>query len=117
MRQERPRILCISESPAQLKEICSAVFSLGYEVISASSPERALACCIGTNVVAVVLGTESLTEMGCSAAQSIRMVRPDLPLLLLEQGHNGDVPHGISAVAANVSVMAQKLVALLIASL
>jgi DNA-binding NtrC family response regulator len=115
MRQERPRILCISESPVQLKEMCSAVFSLGYEVISASSPERALACCIGTNVVAVVLGTDSLTEMGCSAAQSIRMARPDLPLLLLEQqGDNGNVPHGISAVAANVSAMAQKLVALLI---
>ena|ERR1700761_5043227 len=113
MRQERPRILCISESPVQLKEISSAIASLGYEAILASTPERALACCIGTQVAAVVLGTESLTEMGFSAAQSIRMARPDLPILLLEQGHNGDVPHGISAVAASVSTMAQKLVALL----
>jgi PleD family two-component response regulator len=113
MRQERPRILCISESSSQLKEICSAVFSLGYEAISASSPERALACCIGTDVVAVVLGTESLTEMGYSAAQSIRMARPDLPILLLEQGHDEIVPHGVSAVAASVSMMTQKLVALL----
>jgi hypothetical protein len=116
MSLERPRILCISESPTQLKEMCSAVFSLGYEVISASSPERALACCIGTNVAAVVLGTESLTEMGCSAAQSIKMARPDLPILLLEQqGPSGEVPpRGISAVAATVSTMAQKLVALLL---
>ncbi len=113
MNQERPRILCISESLFQLKEICSAVSSLGYEVVPASSPERAWACCVGIDVAAVVLGTESLTEMGCSAAQSIRMARPDLPLLLLEQqGHNRNVLYGINAVAASVSLMVQKLVTL-----
>ena len=112
MNQERPRILCISESLFQLKEICSAVSSLGYEVVPASSQERAWACCVGTDVAGVVLGTESLTEMGYSAAQSIRMARPDLPLLLVaEQGHNRNVLYGINAVATSVSLMAKKLVA------
>jgi hypothetical protein len=93
--------------------MCAAISAKGYDFSAASSPEQAVANCIGNRVVAVALGTESITEMGCSAAQSIKMARPDLPVLLLEQGHDENVPHGISAVATTVSIMAQKLVALL----
>jgi DNA-binding NtrC family response regulator len=112
-RREEQRVLCVSESTTQLKEMCSAVSSIHYEAVSASTPQEAVACCSSNHVAAVVLDSEFLTEKGWSAAQSIKMLSPALPILLLEQGHNGDIPSGVDGVATTVSTMLQKLAALL----
>ena len=112
-RREERRVLCVSKSPTQLKEMCSAVSSLHYEAVAASTPQQAVACCSSNHVVAVVLDSEFLTEKGWSAAQSIKMLNPALPILLLEQGHNGDIPNGVDGVATTVPTLLQKLGALL----
>ena len=112
-RRELQRVLCVSESTIQMKEMCSAISSMHYEAVSAFTPQEAVACCSSNHVVAVVLDSEFLTEEGWSAAQSIKMLNPALPILLLEQGHNGDIPSGIDGVAMTVPTMLQKLAALL----
>jgi DNA-binding NtrC family response regulator len=112
-RREVQRVLCVSESTTQLKEMCSAISSMHYEAVSASTPEEAVACCSSNHVAAVVLDSEFLTEKGWSAAQSIKMLSPALPILLLEQGHNGDIPSGVDGVATTVPSMLQKLAMLL----
>jgi DNA-binding NtrC family response regulator len=108
-RREPHQILCVSRSPSQLKELTSAVSSMAYEAVSASSPEQAVACCIGNPLVAIIVDSEFLTEGGWTVPQSIKMVRPDLPIFLLKQEHNGDIPHGVEAVAPTVPLIMQKL--------
>jgi hypothetical protein len=110
-RRETLRILCVFKSPTQLKELVSAISSMACKAVSASSPEQAVACCIGGHLVAIV-DSEFLTESGWTVARSIKMVRPDLPILLLAQAHNEDTPHGGAAVATTVPLMVQKLAAL-----
>ncbi len=113
-RREIHRILCVSQSPSQLKELVSAVSSMAYEAVSASSPEQAVACCIGNALAAIVIDSEFLTEGGWTVPHSIKMVRPDLPILLLKQKHEGDIPHGVEAVAPSVPLIMQKLAAVLV---
>ncbi len=61
------------------------------------------------------MDSEFLTKEaeGWSVARTLKLVNPTLPILLLEQGHNGDVPPGIDAVAPTIFIMKQKLVVLL----
>ena len=112
-RRELQRVLCVSKSASQLKEMCSAISSMHYEAVSASTPQEAVACCSSNHVAALVLDSEFLTKEGWSAAQSIKMLNPTLPILLLEQGHNGDIPSGVDGVATTVPTMLQKLGVLL----
>jgi hypothetical protein len=113
-RQVTKRVLCISQSPANLEKMRSAISSLKYETFPAASPEQAVACSVGNHIVAVVMDSEFMTKEGegWSVARSIKMVNPTLPIVLLEQGHNRDIPPGVDAVAPTVFVMAQKLAVL-----
>lgn len=113
MGQEKPRILCVSRSPSHLEAICSTLPRREYEVLSATTPEQAVAVCVSNNVAAVVLDSEFLTEAGWSAAQTFKMVKPQLPVVLVGQGQEQVPPHGIDAIASTYSSIPRKLNALL----
>src|SRR5712675_1170000 len=66
--REKPRILCVSRSEFQLRTICSAIPSREYEIVSASTPEQAVAVCVNNQLAAVVLDSEFVTD-GWSAAE------------------------------------------------
>jgi DNA-binding response OmpR family regulator len=112
LRRDTRRILCISQSPSKLKEFSSAVSSMAYEAVPVTSPQQAVACCSSNPVTAVVMDSEFLTDTGWSVARSLKMVSPSLIILLLEHGHNGDIPDGIDAVATTLSLIMQKLAVL-----
>ena len=105
----KPRILCVSRSSSQLEAIRSALPSRDYEVVAASTPEQAVAVCVSNNLAAVVLGSEFSTEAGWSAAQTFKMVKPQLPVVLLGHDHLQALPHGVDAVAPNYSAIQNKL--------
>lgn len=84
-----------------------------YEVLSASTPEDAVAVCLSNHISAVVLDSEFSTEAGWSAAQTLKMVKPQLPVMLLLKSGNGTVPSGVDAVAHSHSHMLPKLKGLL----
>ncbi len=107
--REKPRILCVSRSSSQLEAICSALPRREYEVVSASTPEQAVAVCVSNNLAAVVLDSEFSTETGWSAAQTFKMVKPHLPVVLLGHNHRHEPPHGVDAVAPNHSAIQRKL--------
>jgi DNA-binding response OmpR family regulator len=111
--REKPRILCVSRSSPQLEAMCSAFLSHDYEVLSASTPQQAVAICLGNNVSAVVLDSEFFTENGWSAAQTFKMVKPRLPIVLLEKDHDGMTPKGVDAVATTYTHAEYKLKSLL----
>ena len=109
MGRAKPRILCVSRSSSQLEAIRSALPSRDYEVVAASTPEQAVAVCVSNNLAAVVLGSEFSTEAGWSAAQTFKMVKPQLPVVLLGHDHLQALPHGVDAVAPNYSAIQNKL--------
>ena len=107
--QEKPRVLCVSRSSSRLTAICSALSHREYEVLGAATPEQAVAVCVSNNLAAVVLGSEFSTEAGWSAAQTFKMVKPQLPVVLLGHNHLQALPHGVDAVAPNYSAIQNKL--------
>ena len=113
MGREKPRILCVSRSPFQLRAMRSAFPAREYEVLSAVTPEQAVAVCLNNHIAAVVLDSEFSTEAGWSAAQTFKMVNPRLPVMLLLKSAEGTVPSGVDAVAPSHSHMLPKLKGLL----
>ncbi|HEV7551136.1 MAG TPA: response regulator [Candidatus Angelobacter sp.] len=107
--REKPRILCVSRSPYQLREMRSALPAIEYQVLSASTPEQAVAVCLNNHIAAVVLDSEFCTEAGWTAAQTLKMVNPRLPVMLLLKNAEGTVPSGVDAVAPSHSDILPKL--------
>ncbi|HEX3584346.1 MAG TPA: response regulator [Candidatus Angelobacter sp.] len=106
---EKPRILCVSRSSSQLEAICSALPRREYEVVTATTPEQAVAVCVSNNLAAVVLDSEFSTDAGWSAARTFKMVKPHLPVVLLGHDHQQAPPHGVDSVALNCSAIQHKL--------
>ena len=113
MSGKKRRILCVSHSRQNLQRMLAALPQREYVRLAASTPEQAVAFCMHDSVDAVVLDSEFPTEYGCSAAKTFKSVNPRLPVLLLEAGHNGDVPAGVDRVAPTISHMVDKLNSLL----
>lgn len=111
--REKPRILCVSRSIYQLREMRGAFPLSEYEVLSASTPEQAMAVCLNHHISAVVLDSEFSTEAGWSAAQTLKMINPQLPVMLFLKSAEGTVPSGVDAVAESHSHMLPKLKGLL----
>jgi DNA-binding NtrC family response regulator len=111
--REKHRILCVSRSLFQLREMRSAFPAMEYEVFTVSTPEQAVTVCLSNKVAAVVLDSEFSTEAGWSAAQTFKMVDPHLPVMLLLKSAEGTVPIGVDAVAPGPSQILPKLKGLL----
>jgi ActR/RegA family two-component response regulator len=111
--REKPRILCVSRSAYQLRAMRGAFPIREYEVLSASTPEDAVAVCLSNHISAVVLDSEFSTEAGWSAAQTLKMVNRNLRVMLLLKSADGTVPSGVDAVAHSHAHMLPKLKELL----
>ena len=109
----KPRILCLSVSFSGLTQMCAALPARKYQVLSAANPAHAVAACATNNVAAVVLDSEFLTDGGSSLPQTFKALNPNLPIVLLELGHNGDIPEAVDAVATTGKMMLKKLAALI----
>jgi CheY-like chemotaxis protein len=111
--QARPRILCVSLSSFQLKAMCESLPRRDYEVFQASTPEQAVAVCVNNHLAAVVLDSDFASSNGWSVAQTLRIINPHLPILLVANGHDGDLPAGVNAVASSFADILSKLQLLL----
>ena len=83
------------------------------EVLSASTPEQAVAVCVSNHISAVVLDSEFSTEAGWSAARTLKMVNPRLLVMLVLESAAGVVPSGVDAVVPSHSYILPKLKVLL----
>jgi DNA-binding NarL/FixJ family response regulator len=77
-------------------------------VLAATTPEQAVAVCVSNHVAAVVLDSQFVTN-GWSAAQTFKMVKPQLPVVLLGHDHQQAPPQGVDAVVLNHSAILHKL--------
>jgi DNA-binding NtrC family response regulator len=85
--------------------MCAALPAGLYQVLSASSPAHAVAACANNKIAAVVLDSEFLTDGGITLPQTFKALNPNLPIVLLELGHNGDIPEAVDAVATTSKMM------------
>jgi CheY-like chemotaxis protein len=95
------RILCVSHSSFQLKAMRELFPLRTYQVLSASTPEQAVAVCMSNQLAAVVLDSEFVSDGGSSAPQSLRSVNAQLPILLLDKKHTGKTPPGVDVVVTS----------------
>ncbi|HET9790394.1 MAG TPA: response regulator [Candidatus Angelobacter sp.] len=111
--QQKHRILCVSGSVSQLRAIVSHFPQDEFETIASSSPEEAVAYCAANHISAIVLDSEFATEDGWTVAQSFRMVKSQLPIVLLNAGPRRELPLYVDAIACKVEMILGALKVLL----
>jgi CheY-like chemotaxis protein len=99
--QVKPRILCVSLSSPQLTAMSAMLPLRDYAVYTASTPEQAVAVCRSNHLAAIVLDSEFASESGWSVGQTLKIVNPELPILLLHKDHNGGSTPGVDVVVAS----------------
>ncbi len=97
-RSRKHRILCVAPSSHNLDELCSILRSR-YEVMVSSAADQAVALCASNAVATVVLASEFVTARGSTLAQSLKSLRPEIPVILLAENHDEvQIPHVLDAV-------------------
>ncbi len=113
-RRDHHRILCVTDSPMNLKRLHSVLSSTKYEIVSALAADQAVAFCINNAVAAVVLGSEFLTAEGWSVAQTFKSLRPELPVVLfVEDSREMAIPDAVDVIATTEGALLQELQRLL----
>ena len=79
-----PRILCIAPSFTNLGPILRAIKTSGYQIALAATAIQAVAISVGNLVSAVVLDADFIRNEDWSVAKSLKLVKPSLPILLLD---------------------------------
>ena len=78
-----------------------ALKGLGYRLVTTFTPDHAVAICVNNSVDAVILDQEHFIQTeGWSVAQSLKMIRRNLCVILVVRGKlvGGDLPNGVDAV-------------------
>lgn len=95
-------VLCVGCTAEQRRSLRSGLKSFGYALSEVSSGHEGVAVCVSNTIQGVLLDAAFLDEVeGWSLAQSLKMVRPSLPILLLDTQrhvHSSALPKGIDAV-------------------
>lgn len=93
------RILCVACSPTVFVALDHAFRFSKLHVLSAATRDKGVAICVAEVIAVAVLDGESIRGEECSVAQALKMVRPNLPIILLEQRERlSNLPDGIDAV-------------------
>jgi PleD family two-component response regulator len=106
-------VLLVGDSSFDSQAVRSTLLCSEYEVLSASTPEQAVAYCVNNRVAAVVLNSRFVTEHGWSAAQTLKLVNNHVPIVYLQGSDIRKVPAGVDEVAATLPAMLEKLNALI----
>jgi DNA-binding NtrC family response regulator len=88
--------------------------SQGFATSYASTADRALALCVSNPVQAIVIDEGLLASVdGWSVAQSVKMVKPSIPVILLSHGPltNASLPDSVDFLASDADL--QQLTAVL----
>ena len=93
---ERPKVLCVAQLPSLLNSLQAVLQPAGYEVLQAYT--------------AVILDAELIRVKGYSGAEALKLVRPAVPIMLLD--HRADparkdgLPKGVDSAVFGMSAAA-----------
>lgn len=96
MRPHFPRVLCVCFSAATLERLRRSLS--GLTILSALSGEQALAVCVSEAISLAIIDGECERGYRLSVAQSLKLVRPSLPVILLEEKADRAKPENINAI-------------------
>ncbi|HET6935637.1 MAG TPA: hypothetical protein VFI72_12415 [Candidatus Angelobacter sp.] len=85
-------------------QTAKALKNSGYRLMTTFTPDHAVAICVNNHVDAVVLDQEHfIVTEGWSVAQSLKMIRRDMCVVLVIRGKivRGWLPDGVDAVVAD----------------
>ncbi len=93
------RVLCVACSPTIFVSLDQALRYSGLHVLSAATRDKGVATCVAEVVAVAVIDGASIRGEECSVAKALKMVRPNLCIILLEERERqSDMPDGIDAV-------------------
>ncbi len=95
-RQESVLLVADRRSPQTARLLQRA----GYSVVTTFTIDHAVAMCVNREYAAVVLDQDLFIEVdGWNGAQSLKLVRPSLRVILITRGMpvNGKTPKGVDA--------------------
>jgi DNA-binding response OmpR family regulator len=86
------RVLCVAQSFPSLEMLEAAIRESGYSLLLAFTTDHAVAACVNGKFAAVILDAELVRGEGEALAEALKLIRPKLPVLLLE--HREDPTRG-----------------------
>jgi DNA-binding response OmpR family regulator len=108
------RILCVAYSAGTFSQLHSVLRNSHYSVLTAATPSQAVAICVAQFVSAAIVDAESLRGKEWPVVKSLKMVRPSLPIILLDERRTERelvLPEGISDVlsVSSMSKLGEKI--------
>ena len=93
------RVLCVACSPTVFASLDHALRYSGLHILSAATRDKGVAVCVAEVIAVAVIDGASIRGEECSVAKALKMVRPTLRIILLEERERlSDIPEGIDAV-------------------
>lgn len=94
-----PRVLCVACSAAVFSRLDHAFTDSKFHVLSAATCDKGVALCVAETIAIAILDGESIRGKEVSLATALKMIRPKLPIILLEDRERvSNIPDGVDAV-------------------
>lgn len=97
------RILCVACSHQTMVDLQSALSSSSTVVLTAASPEQAAAICVAESIALAIVDAESIRGKEWSVVKTLKLVRPMLPVILLDEradGRRPELPDGVTGLVS-----------------
>jgi DNA-binding response OmpR family regulator len=107
VRKSHERVLCVGPLLPGLRALQEAIQRQGYEVLLAFTADHAVAVSIANSCHAVIVDAELIRAEGVTLAETLKLARPEIPVLLLDhredQSRRDSLPTGVDAAVVGKS--------------
>src|SRR5262249_55454418 len=107
LKKQHERVLCVGPLLPGLRALQEAIQREGYEVLLAFTADHAVAVSISNPCDAVILDAEVVRAEAATLAETLKLTRPEIPVLLLDhredQSRANALPKGVDAAVAGRS--------------
>jgi DNA-binding response OmpR family regulator len=106
---KEPQFTIVLLADRRNSQTAKALKGLGFRLMTTFTPDHAVAICVNNPVDAVILDQEHFIQIeGWSVAQSLKMIRNNLCVVLVVRGKivGSDLPAGVDAVVPDHDALA-----------
>jgi DNA-binding NtrC family response regulator len=98
-RNQSPGVLCVGCSQRLFQKLTDRLKDSELRMLGPLNQEEAVAVCASQGVALIILDGASIRGQEWSVAKSFKMIRPNLPIILLgEHTSRTQLPDGVAAV-------------------
>jgi DNA-binding response OmpR family regulator len=107
LKKPHERVLCVGPLLPALRSLQEAIQRQGYDVLLAFTADHAVAVSIANSCDAVIVDAELIRAEGATLAETLKLARPEIPVLLLDhredQSRRDALPKGVDAAVVGKS--------------